>query len=307
LAYYLRRPSFEGFFGDTKLKFNFGKGIEEPSIFDQGSSLFALLSQIPDGDAVISKYHISPIGAQRSRSFDFGVDQALWHHRARLGLTLFHQRFYNLIQFVDATALPLLGVPVEVAQASGFGATINSDSFRSLGAEIQMEADLGHGIHIAGGYTYLDAKVTQSFTGSALAPAINPAFPSVPIGVFAPLVGARPFGRAPHTGSVRIDYQHKKFAITELTCFVGRRDGSTYLTDGFFGPTMLLPNRNLQAAYQLLDLTARYSIRPRVTAFVSMSNLLSQHYQEQIGYPALPFSFRTGLKLTIGGEGGWWK
>ena len=79
------------------------------------------------------------------------------------------------------------------------------------------------------------------------------------------------------------------------------------MTDGYFGNTMLLPNRNLQAGYQLLDLTARYSIRPRLTAYASLSNLLSQHYQEQICYPALPFSFRAGLKLAVGGEGGWWK
>ena len=307
LAYYVRRPSVDGFFGETKLKFNFGTGIEEPSIFDQGSSLFALLSAIPGGDALINQHHISPIGAERSRSFDFGVDQALWNHRARLGVTLFYENFYNLIEFVDATALPQLGIPPDVVAASGFGATINSDSFRSLGAEIQMEASLGHGLRVEGGYTYLDAQVTQSFTGSAIAPAFNPEFPNIPIGAFAPLVGARPFNRAPHTGSVRLDYQRKKFAITETTCLVGRRDGSTFLTDGYFGNTMLLPNRNLQAAYQLLDLTARYSIRPRLTAYASLSNLLSQHYQEQIGYPALPFSFRAGLKLTVGGEGGWWK
>ena len=307
LAYYVRRPSVDGFFGETKLKFNFGTGIEEPSIFDQGSSLFALLSAIPGGDALINQHHISPIGAERSRSFDFGVDQALWNHRARLGVTLFYENFYNLIEFVDATALPQLGIPPDVVAASGFGATINSDSFRSLGAEIQMEASLGHGLRVEGGYTYLDAQVTQSFTGSAIAPAFNPEFPNIPIGAFAPLVGARPFNRAPHTGSVRLDYQRKKFAITETTCLVGRRDGSTFLTDGYFGNSMLLPNRNLQAAYQLLDLTARYSIRPRLTAYASLSNLLSQHYQEQIGYPALPFSFRAGLKLTVGGEGGWWK
>ena len=307
LAYYVRRPSVDGFFGETKLKFNFGTGIQEPSIFDQGSSLFALLSAIPGGDALINQYHISVIGPERSRSFDFGVDQALWNHRARLGVTLFYENFYDLIEFVDATALPQLGVPPDVVAASGFGATINSDSFRSLGAEIQMEANLGRGLRVEGGYTYLDAKVTQSFTGSAIAPAFNPDFPNIPIGVFAPLVGARPFDRAPHTGSVRIDYQRKKFGITETTCLVGRRDGSTFLTDGYLGNTMLLPNRNLQAGYQLLDLTARYSIRPRLTAYASLSNLLSQHYQEQIGYPALPFSFRAGLKLTVGGEGGWWK
>ena len=307
LAYYLRRPTVEGFLGATKLKFNFGKGIEEPSISDQGASLFALLSQISGGSALIDKFHISPVGPQRSRSFDFGVDQALWNHRARLGVTFFHEDFYDLIEFVSATALPQLGVPPDVAAASRFGATINSDSFRSLGAELQLEADLGHGLRVQGGYTYLDAQVTKSFTGSALGPAFNPAFPNIPIGVFSPLVGARPFDRASHTGNLRFDYQHKRMGITEMTSFVGRRDGSTFLSDGFFGQTMLLPNRNMQGAYELLDLNARYEIRPRVTTYISMSNLLSQHYQEKTGYPALPFSFRAGLKLTVGGEGGWWK
>lgn len=306
-AYYLRRPSVDGFFGETKFKFNFGKGIEEPSIFDQGSSLFDLLSGIPGGAALIAKDHVSPIGPERSRSTDFGVDQALWNHRARVGLTFFHEDFLDLIEFVSSTALPQLGVPLEVAQASGFGATINSNSFRSLGAEVQLEANIGHGLRIQGGYTYLDARVARSFTGSALAPAINPAFPNIPIGVFAPLVGARPFDRAPHTGSVRFDYERHKFGLTTMGCFVGRRDASTFLSDGFFGTSMLLPNRNLLAGYQLLDLSGRYSVTRRLTAYLSVTNLLSQHYQEKLGYPALPLSFRTGLKFTIGGESGWWK
>lgn len=307
LAYYLRRPSVDGFLGETKLKFNFGKGIEEPSIFDQGSSLFDLLSQIPGGPDLISKDHLSPIGPERSTSVDFGVDQALWNHRARVGLTFFHENFYDLIEFVNATALPQLGVSTDVAQASGFGATINSDSFRSLGAEIQLETNIGHGLRLEGGYTYLDARVTRSFTGSALAPAINPAFPNIPIGVFSPLVGARPFDRAPHTGSFRADYEHRKFGLTAMGSFVGRRDASTFLSDGFSGPTLLLPNRNLLGGYQLLDLTARYFVSRRVTTYFSMTNLLSQHYQEKMGFPALPFTFLTGLQLTIGGEGGWWK
>lgn len=170
-----------------------------------------------------------------------------------------------------------------------------------------MEVNLGHGLRAQAGYTYLDAKVTQSFTGSALAPSINPDFPNIPIGAYAPLAGARPFDRAPHTGSLRLDYEHKKLGITEMTSFVGRRDGSTFLSDGYFGNTMLLPNRNLQASYQLLDLSARYSFTPRLTADASITNLLSQHFQEEIGYPALPFSFRAGLKINFGGEGGWWK
>jgi iron complex outermembrane receptor protein/vitamin B12 transporter len=35
------------------------------------------------------------------------------------------------------------------------------------------------------------------------------------------------------------------------------------------------------------------------------TNLLSEHYQGEFGYPALPFSFRAGMKFTIGGAEGW--
>jgi len=52
-----------------------------------------------------------------------------------------------------------------------------------------------------------------------------------------------------------------------MASFVGRRDGSTFLADGFFGNSMLLPNRNLQAAYQLLDLSGRYAINRHVSAY----------------------------------------
>lgn len=307
VAYYLRHPSADGFLGETKLKFDFGKGIEEPSIFDQTSSLFHLLSGAPGGRALIAKDHISPIGPEHSQSIDFGVDQAFWNHRGRLALTFFHEDFYDLIEFVSSTALPQLGVPVEVVQASGFGATVNSDSFRSLGAEVQLESNVGHGVRLQGGYTYLDARVTRSFTGSALAPAINPAFPNIPIGAFAPLVGARPFDRAPHTGSLGVDYAHSKFGLGVQGFFVGRRDASTFLSDGFSGPSMLLPNRNLVAGYQLLDLSGRYSFSHHLSAYLGVANLLSWHYQEKMGYPALPLSFRAGLKLTMGGESGWWK
>jgi vitamin B12 transporter len=307
VAYYLRRPANQEFFGDTKLKFNFGKGITEPSIFNQGASLFALLSGVDGGAAIIANDHISPIGPERSRSFDFGVEQNLLQNRARIGITLFHNDYYNLIEFVGATALPLLGVPpdaVAAAEAVG-GATINSDSFRALGAEITFDTNLGHGFRATAMYTYLDAKVTKSFTGDALAPSINPAFPDIPIGAFAPLVGARPFNRAPQTGSILLSYDRRRFNANIGGSFIGRRDGSTFLSDGFFGSTMLLPNRNLQDAYQLIDLNARYAFSSHITGYVSATNLLSQHYAEVIGFPALPLAFRVGMKFTFGGDHGW--
>jgi len=76
LAYYPFQ-SGSGMFRTTKLNFNFGKGVKEPSIFDESSSLFDLLRQQPGGDQLIQKFGIRPIGAERSRSYDFGVEQGV--------------------------------------------------------------------------------------------------------------------------------------------------------------------------------------------------------------------------------------
>jgi vitamin B12 transporter len=305
LAYYVRQPSSSALFAFTKVKFNFGTGIKEPSIFDEGSSLFSLLSTLPEGPALISKFRVPAIGAERSRSFDFGVEQGLWGGRARLGITFFRERFFDLIEFVGKSALPELGVPPQVAAALPFGATINSDSFRSLGTEAEFETDLGHGFTVKAGYTYLDATVTRSFASSAQFPAINPAFPGISIGAFSPLVGDRPFSRAPHSGSMVVAYAKRKFGADVTGYFVGPSDGSTFLSDEFFGNTMLLPNRNLLRGYQLIDFSGWYEAHRGVTFYANVGNVLSQHYEPVFGYPALPFTFRSGVRFTLGGEG--WK
>lgn len=307
-AYYLRRPAENGFFGDAKLKFNYGNGITEPSITNQQSSLFAFLSNISGGPAIIQQHGITPIGPERSQSVDFGVEQSLWNHRARLGVTLFHEKFYDLIEYLSPNALTALGVAGDVTTALGFsGATVNADSFKARGVEFQTDAVIGHGFRVRGVYTYLDAYVTKSFTNDALSPSFNPAFPNIPIGAFAPLLGARPFNRAPHSGSVLLDYEHRKYGASLSGSFVGRRDGSTFLYDGTFGPNLLLPNRNLMGGYQLLDLNGRYSFNQHIQGYFSVSNLLSQHYQEALGFPSLPLNFRVGMKFTFGGETGSWR
>jgi len=301
LAYYLRRPSSASALGLTKLRFNFGTGIKEPSLLDQGSSLYSLISELPNGLDLIHRYGISPIGAERSRSFDVGVEQGLWNERALLSVTLFHQRFYDLIDFVPQSALPEVGVPAPVVAEVPFGAYINSDSYRSEGAEAEVEVGITRNLMLRTDYTYLDAVVTQSFASSALFPAFNPAFPNIPIGAYAPLVGNRPFRRPPHSASFVITYSRQKFGVDFSGYFAGRSDDSTFLTDGFFGNTMLLPNRNLLAGYQLVDFSGWYDLHRHVTLYTSMGNILDEHYQAAFGYPALPFTIRAGFRFTLGG------
>jgi vitamin B12 transporter len=298
MAYYLRKPSNAGLFGETKLKFNFGEGIEEASTLEQASALITLLTP-----QQIAQYNVQPIGPERSRTFDFGVDQRLGN-RSVLGVTFYYNNFYDLISFLGIGDLISIGVPPAVANATpDGGAYVNATSQRTKGAEVDYKIDLGHGFLFQGEYTYTDGLVTKAF-GEA---SYNPLFPTIPIGAFDPLEGARPFRIAPHSGSLALFYVRKRFNAAFTGYLVGRRDDSTFLYDGNFGPTMLLPNRNLAGAYQKFDLSAAYALRPYLTLYTSIENLFSEHYDAGFGYPALPFAIRSGARFTFGGSKEWWK
>lgn len=304
LAYYLFRPG-QGLLRGTKLKFSFGQGIQEPSIFNETNSLFDLLSNLPGGNALVQKFGIKPIGAERARTYDFGLQQSLGQ-RALLDITLFHNEFYHQVEFIPSNVLPELGVPISIAQATEFnsGATVNSMNYLAQGVETQLQFKISRALLARGGYTYLDARVQHSFSNDPLSPVTNPEFPNIPIGADSPLVGARPFRRAPHTGFLSVTYSKSRWDALFQGTFVGPRDDSTFLlfSDANFGNTLLLPNRNLDGAYQKLDLSGDYRLNRHLMFFASMENLLSEKYDTAFGFPALPFTVRSGLRITIGGE-----
>ena len=306
LAYYLRSPSRTGVLEGTKLHFSFGKGIKEPSIYYQSTSLYAIFASLPDGQALIQKYHVPPIGPEESRTFDGGLDQELLNGRASINLTYFHNEFTNIVEFVPQSALLQLGVPGASDPAVQFGAAVNSQAFRSQGAEIETEYRINNHLFARAGYTYLDAVVQRSFSSEA-DPVYNTSynFSTIPIGQYSPLVGARPFRRAPHSGYFNIDYTRSRFYGVLSGTLAGRRDDSDFLTDENFGSSLLLPNRNLLGSYQRLDLGMGYSLTHRVSVYSQIQNLMSEHYSEAFGYPSLPLTFRAGLRLSFGGES--WK
>src|SRR5258708_32639286 len=166
------------------------------------------------------------------------------------------------MEFVDKSALPPLGAPSDVVNATAFGATVNSSSFRALGAEADIQAKLIRGVHLEAWCAYVSPVVTASFSSSALQPAVNPAFPNIPIGAFAPLVGGRPFRVAPHSGGVVLSYSHRRFVAALSGYFVSRQDDSTFLSDAFFGNSLLLPNRDLNPDYQKINLSGSSPLNP---------------------------------------------
>ena len=83
--------------------------------------------------------------------------------------------------------------------------------------------------------------------------------------------------------------------------FSGRRDDSTFLSDGFFDTSMLLPNQDLAPGYQKVDLSAAYQVHRRLRGYLVIENLFDQEYQPSFGFPGLPLTARAGVRVTFGG------
>jgi iron complex outermembrane receptor protein/vitamin B12 transporter len=292
--------------GGTKLRASFGKGIKEPALYDQIESLYGTLESLGESQ-LIAQDHIAPIGPEDSRTYDGGIDQYLLSGRSRLSLSLFHNEFTNGVEYVAPQELPILDPNITLTEslaAFPYGAEVNSKAYRAQGVEVEGKSQVLRAFFLRVGYTYTDAKIQRSFSSSAIGPSYNPEFPMISIGVNSPLVGARPFRIAPHTGYFQAGYRHAKLFAALGGTLVSRRDDSDFLegSDANYGNTMLLPNRNLDAAYQNLNLTASYQAERNIAIEGSAQNLLSEHYSEAFGYPSLPFTFRVGLKFSIGGK-----
>jgi iron complex outermembrane receptor protein/vitamin B12 transporter len=308
LAYVPVRPGNRMFQG-TKLRANLSTGVQEPSLATEFVSLYRQL--LESGDTTdIQLFGIQPLGPERSRSADFGVEQNIWRQTLVLSVDYFHNAFSHQLEDVGSQDLETyFGFAPTDPNVYLYGAELNSMAYRAQGAEVELQWQPRHHLFVRGGYTYLDAVVLQSFTGDVTAamqgmPTENPNLPGIAIGGVSPLVGARPFRRPPHTGFFNINYTRTRFSATISAALASRADDSTYLTglDTVDGNSLLLPNRDLDFGYAKLDVGGTYVLRRNVTAFAQADNLLNDQHIGPIGYPGLPLTVRVGLKLRLGGD-----
>jgi vitamin B12 transporter len=317
LAYYPVRPG-KGIFHGTKIWSNFAQGFQEPSLDEQFASLYDFLLGEQGGPEAIQQYHISPIEQEQSRTYEGGVAQSFLSERGLLRIGYFHNQYRRQIQPVPATEVPALLPqlsPTEQQSLEGLLSSagpldLNSQAFRAQGIESEVQYSVFRTLFLRGGYTYLDAVVQRSFTSDALQPSFNtglpggpaPSFSTVPIGAFDPLRGARPFQRPPHTGFASVNYSGEQYAVAFTGAFASRSDDSTFLggRDLVEGNSLLLPNRNLDSSYAKLDLGGSYQFLSWVGAYAQLDNLTGNKKIAPIGYPSLPFTFRVGLRFTIG-------
>jgi len=311
LNYYLLRPH-SGVFSGTRILFNFGKAIREPKLTDQDDSLYNFL--VNNGaQSTIQTLHIGSLAAPTMRTYEGGVEQAFLSQHIIFKTSYFHNEFGKEIEYVGLDLVPELLpnlTPAQQATLEGilqanfaYELTINSEAFRAQGVETSVESGIGRNLFLRGGYTYLDAVVQRSFTNDdqALLGPI-PTFDGIPVGPYAPLEGARPFRRPPHTGYFTATYAAKRLTGVFSSAFASRSDDSTYLVgeDAFGGNSLLLPNRNLDYGYAKVDLGGSFQVLSWMDVYAQAENLLNNQHIAPIGYPSLPFTIRTGLRLRWG-------
>jgi iron complex outermembrane receptor protein/vitamin B12 transporter len=124
-------------------------------------------------------------------------------------------------------------------------------------------------------------------------------FNGIPVGIYSPLKGARPFRRPPHTGFFTASYAGQRLTGVFTSGFSSRSDDSTFLgyEDINQGNSLVLPNRNLDWGYAKLDLGGSYKLLQWLNVYAQAENLTDNQHIAPIGFPSLPFNFRMGLRL----------
>jgi iron complex outermembrane receptor protein/vitamin B12 transporter len=310
ISFYVLRPR-SGVFSGTRILFNYGEGVREPTLTDQYGSLYNFL-YANGGQASAAEFHVTPLTAPTARSYEGGAEQSFLSQHVIFRADYFHNEFGHELESVGAALVPTLLPNLNAAQQQllqqflisnfAYSLVLNSQAFRAQGVEASAESGIGGNIFLRGGYTYLEAQIQRSFTSDnqALMEGYAPMYGSIPIGAYSPLKGARPFRRPPHTGFLSAMYTGKKITGNFSAAFASRSDDSTYLEDASDGASMLLPNRNLDFGYAKLDLGGSYQLLDWMDIYAQADNLLDNQHIAPIGFPSLPFNIRAGIRIRWG-------
>jgi len=312
VSYYVLRPR-SGIFSGTRVLFNYGESDREPTLPEQAESLYAFLQLY--NPSMIGQIGIHRIGAPQNRTYEGGVEQTFFGSHILFRASYFHNEFGRQIEYVGIQLIPELlpnlspanqiALESTLADDGAFELTLNTEAFRAQGIESTVESGIGKDLFLRGGYTYLDAVVQRSFSSDNESLIDVPPIEfdgQIPLGAYSPLVGARPFRRAPQTGFFSATYSVRKITGVFSAAFAGRSDDSTYLegADENLGNSLLLPNRNLDHGYAKLDIGGSYQLYHWMDFYAQAENLLDTGHIAPIGYPSLPFNVRAGLRLRWG-------
>ena len=245
-----------GFWGETRLRIFYGQGIKEPR-FDQSLGSDPCFPGNPQ------------LKPEASKTWNIGIEQALWNRRAKLGVNYFADRYYDIVSFEF--------LPATAACTFGTGTYFNTDLARARGVNLTAEIMPVRWLRILGNYTHNDSRVVESPNASD--PALIP--------------GNHLLRRPVDSGSASLVAGWRRITATFSGYFSGQRTDSDFL---FLG----LPPRT--AGYARFDLTANLNWNKGLTTYLRAANLFDKSYQDALGYPALGREIRIGLNYRFAGH-----
>jgi hypothetical protein len=101
-----------------------------------------------------------------------------------------------------------------------------------------------------------------------------------------------------------VQLRHYPVTVSAENHDVGKRHWST-LWEGSMASMKRKSGYRLCCNQTRGELGGGYQITPQINIYTNIQNLLSQHFYEAFGYPALPLTFRSGIKFNFGGDS--WK
>lgn len=247
-------------FGGTHLRAAAGTAFKEPTFYENFAQGFVRGN--PD------------LAPERSRSWEVGAEQRLFHDHLALQATYFAQRFRDLIQYRgDAPDDEPSYVNLGGARADGLEAT----------AEL-IAAD-GR-VHLGAGYTYLDTEVTRQGAGG------DATF----------VAGERLVRRPPHSAFLTGSWARPAGgALSATVTRVGERDDIDYSDPSQYpSPRVTLP------AYTRVDLSGELPVSPTTAGRLglaltaSVENLFDRSYRDIANLPARGRTIYLGARIGTG-------
>src|SRR5438552_5327811 len=202
--------------------------------------------------------------AEENRAFVAWIQQDILGGKYTFTATYYNNQFRNQIDFA-------------ILDPNTFtGQYENINKSMAHGAEIEFHGRPWSRLSLDAGYSYTSTQILEQ--------------PFAFDDLHQP---GRPLLRRPkHSGTLLLTYLGSRWGGNLGGTFVGRRPDSDFLGFGI----------DHAAGYVRADLGGWYAITPRITAYVNVENVLNQHYNEVVGYPALGANFRAGMRFRTGGE-----
>jgi outer membrane receptor protein involved in Fe transport len=249
--------------GALRVHSSFGTGIRAPGAFEL---------------AFTDNPGLKP---ERSLSFDIGAEQRFLGDHAALELTYFYNRFKDQIVVLGGSLTNL----------STF-TSANLGNAQAQGLEAAFRARPTASLRFQAGYTFLPTSIL-ALEGASQA--------------LAPFAVGQPLLRRPrNSGFYSVAWSHRRLTLESSGYFRGQNldiepNLGTFACEAPpIGPG--LPCLFESKGYQRIDARVSYRVHHGLELYGNLYNALDQHYEEVLGYPALPLNFMAGIRLTLPAE-----